>query len=234
MMYSPVHLSRSLGLAWAYAGQQAAAIAARLGLGPLGVRAVLPRAMCRKLDAELKRLETIVRRVLFLVAMETPLPAFRQGPPRKMQENAAPPATAPARLVFPLPAFRLTESDPALSQNSLTEAARLAARTRYAKRIWQTAGDEPAARPGPDDFLPARGLMNRFAALEEALADPAHQVARFRRKLARIRADRSLKLPVADRLPAVCTGPDEPPVRRELFRMLHDAALSWLPILDSG
>ena len=47
-------------------------------------------------------------------------------------------------------------------------------------------------------MLPAMGLMNRFVALEEAVADPEAQVARFRRKLARIRADKTLPLPVAD------------------------------------
>ena len=74
MMISPVRLSASLGLAWAFAGQQAAALATRLGLGPLGMRAFLPRAVCQAVDAELKRLETMVRRILFLIAMETPLP----------------------------------------------------------------------------------------------------------------------------------------------------------------
>ncbi len=88
--------------------------------------------------------------------------------------------------------------------------------------------------PGPQDMLPAKGLMNRFAALEQALNDPEAQVARLRRKLARIRADKSLPLPVADEPPAACTGLQNSPVMRELFWTLHDAALSWLPVLDSG
>jgi len=227
MMFSPVRLSSSLGLAWAWAGQQAAALAGRLGLGPLGIRAFLPRAVCRQVDADLKRLETLVRRVLFLVAMETPLPQLRQAAPRE-PSHARPPATPPVQLVFPLPAFRLTESSPSPAQKVSRLAARLAARNRRA------AAPDPAHRPGPHDMLPAVGLMNRFAALEEALADPAAQVARFRRKLARIRADKSLSLPVADEPPAACTGPQTSPVIRELFWTLHDAALTWLPVLDSG
>ena len=76
--------------------------------------------------------------------------------------------------------------------------------------------------------------MNRFAALEQALSDPEAQVVRFRRTLARIRADKSLPLPVANEPPAACTGRQNTPDLRELFWTLHDAALSWLPILDSS
>jgi hypothetical protein len=100
MMISPVHLSSSLGLAWAYAGQQAAALAGWLGLGPLGIRAFLLRAVFQKEDADLKRLETLVRRILFLVAMETPLPEFRQAPPRDLS-GKRPPAAPPVQIVFP-------------------------------------------------------------------------------------------------------------------------------------
>ncbi|KJS23706.1 MAG: hypothetical protein VR75_18185, partial [Hyphomonadaceae bacterium BRH_c29] len=77
-------------------------------------------------------------------------------------------------------------------------------------------------------------LLNRLAALQDALADPEPQVARFRKKLARIRADKTMPLPVADTPPPACLRPDLPAITRELFWKLHDAALSWLPILDSG
>ncbi|MCA8892935.1 MAG: hypothetical protein KDA56_14210 [Hyphomonas sp.] len=50
MMISPVRLSASHGLAWAFAGQQAAALATRLGLGPLGMHAFLPPAACTGLQ----------------------------------------------------------------------------------------------------------------------------------------------------------------------------------------
>ena len=229
MMISPVRLSASLGLAWAFAGQQASALATRLGLGPLGMRAFLPRAMCRMMDGELKRLETMVRRILFLVAMETPLPAARIAPPRQAPDLSRLPAEPAEPPVFPLPAFRLTEASASPAQKVSRLAARLAARARY-----PAAGTDPANRPGPHDMLPAKGLMNRFAALEQALSDPEAQVARLRRKLARIRADKSLPLPVADEPPAACTGLQNSPVTRELFWTLHDAALSWLPVLDSG
>jgi hypothetical protein len=235
-MFSPVRLSSSLGLAWAYAGQQAAALATWLGLGPLGVRAVLPRDVCRKLDGELKRLETMVRRILFLVAMQTPLPEVRLASPRRTSgTRRASAATPPAPLLFPFPMFRLIDLPPAPPASRL--AARVAARARARACAHAQAGagqGDPAVRPGPHDLLPARSLMNRFAALEEALSDPAAQVARFRRKLARIRADKSLPLPVANEPPAACTGLQNPPVTRELFWTLHDAALSWLPFLDSG
>jgi hypothetical protein len=224
MMISPVHLSSSLGLAWAYAGQQAAALAGWLGLGPLGIRAFLLRAVCQKEDADLKRLETLVRRILFLVAMETPLPEFRQAPPRDLS-GKRPPAAPPVQIVFPLPAFRLTEVSP----SPVLKGSRLAARNR---RLAEP--QDPAHRPGPHDMLPAMGLMNRFAALEDALADPEAQVSCFRRKLARIRADKALPLPVADTPPAACTGPQNTPVLRELFWTLHDAALSRLPVRDSS
>ena len=230
MMISPVRLSSSLGLAWAFAAQQVAALASWLDLGPLGIRAFLPRAVCRRVDEELKRLETLVRRVLFLAAMETPLPPVRLSAPKDGAARRAPSgASPPAQFVFPLPAFRLTESTPSPAQKGSRLAARLAARARY-----REGQADPTFRPGPDDMLPAMGLMNRFAALEDALNNPAAQVARFRRKLARIRADKSLKLPVADVPPDACTGPEASPVRRELFWTLHDAALSWLPVLDSG
>jgi len=82
-MFTPIRLSRSLGLAWALASQQLTALIQSLGLGPLAVRAFLPRAACRALDDELKRLETLVRRVLFIAAMEAPLPRLRRMKPRK-------------------------------------------------------------------------------------------------------------------------------------------------------
>jgi hypothetical protein len=74
----------------------ASRLAGWLGLGPLGIRAFL----CQKEDADLKRLETLVRRILFLVAMETPLPEFRQAPPRDLS-GKRPPAAPPVQIVFP-------------------------------------------------------------------------------------------------------------------------------------
>ncbi|KCZ90959.1 hypothetical protein [Hyphomonas jannaschiana] len=230
MMISPVRLSASLGLAWAFAGQQAAALATRLGLGPLGMRAFLPRAVCRAMDGELKRLETMVRRILFLTAMETPLPEAEPVSPSKAAAKDVPLGRpAPEPRVFTLPVFRLTETSPSPAQKASRLAARLAARARY-----EAGRADPDARPGPHDLVPAKRLMNRFAALEQALSDPEAQVIRFRRKLARIRADKSLPLPVADVPPAACTGLQNRPVTRDLFWTLHDAALSWLPVLDSG
>ncbi len=233
MMISPVRLSASLGLAWAFAGQQAAALATRLGLGPLGMRAFLPRAVCQAVDAELKRLETMVRRILFLTAMETPLPEAAPAPRGRQPGQAAPPASPPAGgadpRVFGLPVFRLTEASPSPGQKTSHLAARFAARARHG-----ADQADPEARPGPQDLVPAKRLMNRLAALEQALSDPEAQVVRFRRTLARIRADKSLPLPVADEPPAACTGRQNTPVMRELFWTLHDAALTWLPVLDSG
>ena len=87
MMFSPVRLTASLGLAWAYASQQAAALATRLGLGPLGIRAFMPRAVCRMVDADLKRMETMVRRILFLAAdVVAAIPPSRPPtrPPRRV------------------------------------------------------------------------------------------------------------------------------------------------------
>ena len=178
------------------------------------------------MDGDLKRLETMVRRILLLVAMETPLPAVRLAPPRQAPDRPAAPAELEEPRLFTRPVFRLTESSPSPEQKASRLAARLAARAQHEA--------DPAFRPGPHDLLPAKSLMNRFAALEQALSDPEAQVARFRRKLARIRADKSLPLPVADEPPAACTGLQNSPVTRELFWTLHDAALSWLPVLDSS
>lgn len=232
-MFRPVHLSRSLGLGWAFARQQLRQISERLGLGPLAIRAFLPREACRRLDRELKQLETLVRRILFLAAMDRPLPALRPrrarpapNVPQELEEQAeAPPEAPPEPPLFPVPAFRLTESTPT-HQATPHRPQNLLARRLHAR--------DPEARPRPDDLLPSAPLFNRLAALQGALADPEGEVARFRRKLARIRADKALPLPVADTPPAACTGPDVPPVWRELFWTLHDAALSWLPVLDSG
>ena len=224
MMIQPVRLSRSLGLAWALARQGFEQLTDRLGLGIVAIRAVLPRAACRALDRDLKQLETLVRRILFLAAMDTPLPPAR----RAGRRNTEPPPPQPSgqagearRPLFPLPAFRLTES----VRTAGPEPDRLASRLRARSQ------EDP---PGPDDLLPAAPLFNRLAALQDALVDPGAQVARFRRKLARIRADKSLKLPVADLPPPDCLRPDVPAIRREIIWRLHDAALSWLPILDSG
>lgn len=222
MLIRPIRLSRSLGLAWAYAGQQVRHVFDLLDLGPVAVRAFLPHGACRLLDRELKRLETLVRRVLFLVAMETPLPALRQagqGP----ATPPVPPADKQARPAFTVPAFRLT--DPA--------GRRAPAPTvEQAERF---GPPDPLARPlQPHDLVPSAHLFDRLVALQGALADPEGQVARFRRKLARIRADKALPLPVADTPPDACIAPAVPPVVRELFWTLHDAALSWLPFLDPG
>ena len=220
MLFHPVRLTRSLGLAWAFAGQQVGQLTVRLGLGPLAIRAFLTRAACRALDRELKQLEMLVRRVLFLVAMDTPLPALRKARAGTPMPPALPAGEA-VRPLFRVPAFRLTESDRAARPGPGRLAVRLRARNQ----------DDPAR---PDDLLPAAALFNRLAALQGALADPGSEVARLRRRLTRIRADKTLKLPVADRPPPACLAPQVPAVRRELFWCLHDAALSWLPILDSG
>ena len=148
MMISPVRLSTSLGLAWAFAGQQAAALGARLGLGPLGFVAMLPRAVSRMMDGELKRLEMMVRRILFLVAMETPLPAVRLASPRQAPDRSAAPAQPEEPRVFTMPAFRLTETSRSPEQKASRLASRLAARGRHEA--------DPAFRPGPHDLLPAK------------------------------------------------------------------------------
>jgi len=223
-MFTPIRLSRSLGLAWALASQQLTALIQSLGLGPLAVRAFLPRAVCRALEDELKRLETLVRRVLFIAAMETPLPRFRHrksrtGPPPQ------PPCQAEGErepLLFPVPAFRLIES------------TRQPQPGPSVARMVPGPARAPEDRPRPDDLIPSAPLLNRLVALQDALADPEQQVARFRKTLARIRADKTLPLPVADTPPPACLRPDLPAITRELFWKLHDAALSWLPILDSG
>jgi hypothetical protein len=223
-MFTPIRLSRSLGLAWALASQQLTALIQSLGLGPLAVRAFLPRAVCRALDDELKRLETLVRRVLFIAAMEAPLPRLRRVKPRTgpPPRPPSPPEGERDTPIFPVPAFRLTES--ARQPNPGPSVARTA----------PSPASDPADRPRPDDLIPSARLLNRLAALQDALADPEPQVARFRKKLARIRADKTMPLPVADTPPPACLRPDLPAIKRELFWKLHDAALSWLPILDSG
>ena len=230
MLPPPVRLSRSLGLAWQYARQRLTLLTDAFGLGPLVIRAFLRRDIRRGLDRELVRLEIMVRRVLFIAAMETPLPLWKprtagKGAPVAVQvSEAAPPATseAPARPSFCVPAFRLIET-----------AGRPRATPEAAPRV-PADPDTPTFRPRPDDYVPAADLFNRFVALKVALEDPEGEVARFRRKLARIRADKTLALPLADRLPQACIGPSILPVVRELFWTLHDAALSWLPRLDSG
>ncbi|HPF22015.1 MAG: hypothetical protein R3C08_00400 [Hyphomonas sp.] len=169
MLVPPIRLSSSLGLAWAFARRRAAQLAEAFDLGP--------RAVHRALDGELTGLETLVHRILFLVAMGTPLPRW----------------TGPV-------------------------GARKTVR--------------PVRKPAP--VTPDARLFDRFSALRLALAEPDRQVARLRQKLARIRADKSLPLPLADKPPPACTGPKTRPVARELYWALHDAALSWLPLLDSG
>lgn len=222
MLFRPIRLSRSLGLAWAYAGQQVRHVFGLLDLGPMAVRAFLPHRACRLLDRELKRLETLVRRVLFLVAMDTPLPAVRKGGKDRATSPALP-AGEQARPAFTMPAFRLTEPSGRRAP-SFT-----------GKRAERFGPPDPLARPlQPLDLVPSAHLFDRLAALQGALADPEGQVARFRRKLARIHADKTLPLPVADTPPDACIAPAVPPVVRELFWTLHDAALSWLPRLDSG
>ena len=94
--------------------------------------------------------------------------------------------------------------------------------------------DEAAERAQPWHLLPAGRLMRRLAALKSALAEPEPLVARFRARLARVRADRSLPLPVSAELPKACTTEDVWPNMREAFRNLHFAAILWLYRLDSS
>lgn len=231
MLVPPVRLSTSLGLAWAYARRRAGELADAFGLGPLAVHAFVTRAIHKALDRELTGLEALVRRVLFIAAMETPLPRWTgpvgvrktaRAPPRPVPD-AVEEAEPPARR-FRVPDFRLIEP------------VRVPRRDREDDATPDT-GDrlpEPHNAPRPFDYVPAARLFDRFSALRSALADPERQVARFRQKLARIRADKTLPLPLADKPPPACTGPKTRPVARELYWALHDAALSWLPLLDTG
>jgi len=231
MLVPPVRLSSSLGLAWAFARQRAAQLAEAFGLGPLAVRAFVTRAVHRALDRELTGLETLVRRILFLVAMETPLPRWT-GPvgARKTLRPARKPAPVtseeaePAARRFRVPDFRLLEP------------VRMPRRDREDVPAPgpDAAPPEPRNAPRPYDEVPAARLFDRFSALRFALAEPERQVARLRQKLARIRADKTLPLPLSDKPPPACTGPKTRPVARELYWALHDAALSWLPRLDTG
>lgn len=226
MMIQPLRLTASLGLLWALASQRLERLSDRLGLGPLAIRAFLPRALHRTVKQELTALEAMVRRVLFLVAMDSPLPRWTprgagqaQPQPEEIQDRQSAPRADPP--LFPVPAFRLTE--PPAREAAPASAPR-------ASSSPQTPGEPRLVAPE----IPAAVLFNRFAALREALAAPEAQVARLRRKLARIRADKARPMPLADLPPKACIGPDVWPVLRELHWTLHDAALSWLPILDSG
>ena len=152
-MIHPLRLTASLGLLWALAGQRLRRMSDALGLGPLAIRAFLPRRLYGLVKQDLIALEALVRRVLFLVAMETPLPRWQ---PRETGKRAAPeaaevaeaseateaadeasPPPAPAGPpLFPVPAFRLTEPPVRDAPTPLPGERRLPA--------------APAAPPGPD------------------------------------------------------------------------------------
>jgi hypothetical protein len=135
--------------------------------------------------------ESLLRRVIALLAASLPPPASRPRAAAPQPPPIAPraPATdaAPAR-----PRFRLTEPAP----RRHTPWVRPMDAPRVSIAGLSPPPAPPPARKAPDTAHLLARLGQRLAALEAALDDPLREARRLRRRLARARSSRKASAPL--------------------------------------
>ena len=176
MMFQPDQTLRSLILvSWPRADYTVHELASGLRLGLTGCRSFLTRRAASTLRIRLVRLETLARRLLVLLALDSPLPNMArragQGAPVRGPTPAAP---TPCPFLTP-PVFRLAEPRPRTATPHLRPRIPRTLRPRLLYLDQPLPPPEPGEYPFcAEDLIPAAWLVRRARALLALFDDPAH------------------------------------------------------------
>tara|TARA_R110001606_G_scaffold91323_4_gene203818 strand:+ start:848 stop:1543 length:696 start_codon:yes stop_codon:yes gene_type:complete len=186
MHYQPTPLISSMvRFAWNQAGYLVEGLHRSFALGLTGCRPFLLRPVRARLAAELARFEPLVRRLLFLMALE--LGAL---PPRVQTNATSKPGSAPhsaraSSRFLRKPRFRIAEPP---KRAGHTLPPRRAASTGPGFRYLDLPLPPPAPfayPPQPTDLLPAKPLIQRLRALNDVFENPLVYITAMRRRLGR-------------------------------------------------
>jgi len=235
-MFQPDQALRSLILvSWRRADYYVHELVNGLRLGLTGCRPFLRRSECIRLRRQLERLETLARRVLVLLALESPLPCVtvRAG---QAAPGRSPSRTAPApRRFFAPPTFRLADPRPRTTPVPPPRRAPRTLRPRLLYLDQPLPPPEPGEFPPlPDELVPATPLIRRARALKALFDDPATHIARMARRLARARLSPARPLPLAGRLPPAARTRRQDATERAAALEIHRAACLALADFDTS
>lgn len=214
--FSPA-ITSLIRLAQMMAACLSAGLAGRLGIGRFGHLVFLPREAHQRIGAELRYIECLTRRSLFLAAAALgalPPVARPVAAPSSRSKRHTPPAGSAARRA---PRFSLVEP-------ARPPARRPASHLHSAQAEWTRDAD-----PAGEGLAPAAGLVRRYLALEGVFDNPWPSVARMRRLIAvKPRA-------IVPRLArAALSGAHINLVNRRILRALQDEVDAAAPLLDTG
>ena len=229
MSYQPSQRIRSMVLfSWDQTAYLVSEWVKSLHLGLTGCKPFLPRPERTRLAAALTRFEPLVRRLLFLMALEKGALAPRRVAASAPHTRPDTPATRSAPRYLRTPRFRIAEP-PARPGHGKppSRAAANGPRIRFL--------DMPLPPPGPFDYpprdtdlLPARSLVQRLRALNDVWDNPAFYITAMRRRLSRKAA------PIRTGLPQGFKSRSLTKRGRETAHQLHKEAVRLVPQLDSS
>jgi len=231
MSYQPSRLIRSMVLfSWDQTAYLVGEWVKSLDLGLTGCKPFLLRPERVRLAAALARFEPLVRRLLFIMALEKGALALRRVAVSALHSRPDTPTTRSAPRYLCTPRFRLAEP-PARPRcgKPPSRAAANGPRIRFL--------DMPLPPPGPFDYpprdtdlLPARALVQRLRALNDVWDNPAFYIDAMRRRLGRTEAP----APVRTKLPPAFRARNLSKAERETARGVHTEAARLVPQLNSS
>ena len=199
-------------------------LAARLGIGRFGHLVFLPRATHQQITAEIRYIECLVRRSLFLAAA-----ALGALPPASPRLRASPAGARPQSGAASGGASGAASGAPRPPRFCLVETARPGARRPVAARHPAQAEWAPGPHQAGAGVRPAGGLVRRYLAIEGVFNNPWPTIARMRRLIA-VRPRR-----IVPRLAgAVVSSAHINAVNRRILRALQAEVDAAAPLLDTG
>tara|TARA_R110000787_G_scaffold20065_7_gene59687 strand:+ start:13769 stop:14464 length:696 start_codon:yes stop_codon:yes gene_type:complete len=231
MHYQPTPLISSMvRFAWNQAGYLVEGLYRSFALGLTGCRPFLLRPVRARLAAELARFEPLVRRLLFLMALEQgALPARVQSTPAPKATLDKEQAPAPSHYLR-TPRFRIAESP---KHPGHTLPPRRAPTTGPAFRYLDLPLPPPAPfayPPQPTDLLPSQPLIQRLRALNDVFDNPLFYITAMRRRLGQPQAP----APVRADTPPAFRSRARSTLERETLSGLQAEIAALVPHLNSS
>ena len=231
MSYQPSQLIRSMVLfSWDQTTYLVSEWINSLRLGLTGCKPFLPRPERARLAAALARFEPLVRRLLFLMALEKGALATRLMAAPASRTPPETPSTRAALRYLRTPRFRIAEP-PARPGHGKPPSRAAANRPRI--RFL----DMPLPPPGPFDYpprdtdlLPARPLIQRLRALHDVWDNPAYYITAMRRRIGRANAAPVIR----HQLPPAFRARNLSKAERETAKGVHAEAAGLVPQFNSS
>jgi len=231
MHYEPTSLiSSMIRFSWNQAGYLVEGLHRSFSLGLTGCRPFLLRPVRARLAAELARFEPLVRRLLFLMALELgSLPPRAQTNATSKSDGAKHSAPEPSRFLRKT-RFRIAEAP---KRAGHTLPPRRAAPSGPGFRYLDLPLPPPAPfayPPQQTDLLPAQPLIQRLRALNDVFENPLFYITAMRRRLGQPQA----QPPVRADTPPAFRSRAHSTLERETLSGLQAEIAALVPHLNSS